>query len=89
MEKKSEHGRLSPKQVAFLSAYVRVGTVSGASEASRTARTCHYEWLAKSPEYVEAFAAAEERAIETLEAEARRRKQEAEYFGELNLHRTA
>jgi hypothetical protein len=63
---------LNPKQRAFLAAYAKIGTLSGAAEAAKIARRNHSNWM-KDAEYAADFAAAEERAIETLEAEARRR----------------
>ena len=72
IDKEQGRGHLSPKQQAFLAAYARIGTIAGAAEASRCGRRTHYDWLLNA-EYAAAFAAAEERAIEALEAEARRR----------------
>ena len=61
-----------PKQQAFLAAYSMCGNVSAAARLARCARSQHYWWLQK-PEYAEAFAEAREKALDLLEAEARRR----------------
>ncbi|MFA5383984.1 MAG: hypothetical protein WC364_04870 [Eubacteriales bacterium] len=60
------------KKAAFLAAYSELGNITRAALASNVARTKHYTWL-KDPAYAQAFAEAEEIAIETLEVEARRR----------------
>lgn len=61
------------KKTLFLTAYARLGTVLHAAEAAQIARRTHYEWLATDPEYKRSFVEAENAAIDSLEAEARRR----------------
>lgn len=60
------------KKRAFLAAYVKTGTVTGAATAAKIGRTSHYEWL-KDKQYADAFAGAKEEASDALEQEARRR----------------
>lgn len=60
------------KRAAFLRAYERLGTVLHAAEEAGIDRQTHYAWL-KDPEYAAAFADAEEKSVDALEAEARRR----------------
>jgi hypothetical protein len=62
-----------PKKAAFLAAYSETGNISRAADAAEMDRQSHYNWLKDDPEYVAAFEHAKERAIETLEFEARRR----------------
>jgi len=57
----------------FLEAFRTCGTVSHACEAAGISRDSHYKWLAKDPQYAADFADAQKDAIESLEAEARRR----------------
>jgi hypothetical protein len=70
--KKEETSNLSPKQVAFLAAYAETGTVTTAALHARVARRSHLNWL-KNETYAEAFAQAEERAVQIMETDARRR----------------
>jgi hypothetical protein len=66
--------RLNPaKQAAFLAAYSECGNIKLAGEISKTDRFNHYDWMKIDPTYPERFATAKEMAVETLEAEARRR----------------
>ena len=60
------------KKAAFLAAYAELGNITRAALAAKVARTKHYAWL-KDPTYAQAFAEAEEIAVEKLEIEARRR----------------
>ena len=63
---------LSVKQRAFLAAYARIGTICGAAEVAKCSRFSHRDWM-ENPEYAADFAAAEEKAIQAMEAEARER----------------
>ena len=65
--------RLTPNQRAFLKAYAASGLVGLAAEAADISRELHSRWMKSSAAYREAFEPAHERAIETMEAEARRR----------------
>lgn len=60
------------KQTAFLAAYAEVGNVTAAARMAKVSRQAHYNWLG-DPEYADKFAAASEEAVDSLEAEARRR----------------
>ena len=61
------------KKRAFLAAYAKCGTVTHAAEAAGIDRSSHTHWMHSDPEYVQAFELAKQMAIESLEAEARRR----------------
>ena len=61
------------KQRAFLSAFRRTGTVTGAAREAAVSRSAHYAWLDSDIEYAERFEAANEEATDELEQEARRR----------------
>lgn len=75
---------LTPNQRAFLAAFAGSGLVGLAAEAADVDRGLHARWLKGSAAYRAAFEPAHERAIETMEAEARRRAvegvQEAVYY---------
>lgn len=58
--------------MAFLCAYVEVGTIDGAARAAKVSQRSHYNWL-KDPKYAESFAWSEDRAIQIMETEAKRR----------------
>ena len=73
MPKRKTDTSVHLKKRAFLSAYVKTGTVAGAASAARIGRTSHYEWLEKDKEYASSFAEAKEEATDNLEQEARRR----------------
>ncbi len=60
------------KQVKFLRAYIRMGTILHAAHAAGIDRVTHYAWL-ENERYAAKFAEAEELATEILEKEARRR----------------
>lgn len=60
------------KKAAFLVAFEQVGTVLHAAAMAGIDRTTHYRWL-EDEEYAKAFAEAEDKAVEALEKEARRR----------------
>lgn len=61
------------KKAAFLAAYVECATIRGASRATGTNPSSHYDWLRSDHEYVAAFEQAERDSVKTLEEEARRR----------------
>jgi hypothetical protein len=62
-----------PKKAALLAAYAECGVVSRACTAAEVGRATHYLWLKEDPEYAAAFCDAHQYAIESMEAEARRR----------------
>lgn len=65
---------LTDHQRKFLTAYANCGNITGAAELAKMTRQCHYRWLRElAPSYAEAFDSVREMAIESLEAEARRR----------------
>jgi len=57
---------LSGRQGAFLSAYVRLGTVTRAARASGIRLWCHYYWLDRNPSYKAAFREAKEEVFQHL-----------------------
>lgn len=59
-----------PKKRAFLTAYVRAGTLAHAAEAAGVTPRAHYHWLETDPSYVDAYRAAINVAADTLESEA-------------------
>ena len=63
---------LSAQQRAFLAAYPITGTIGHAAEAAGISRRSHINWI-RQPEYAEAFAAAKDAFVESLEAEVARR----------------
>ena len=67
-----QHNATPLKRAAFLAAYQETGTIRAAAEAAGIDRTTHYRWL-DDPEYAELFYQAQQEAVESLEAEARRR----------------
>lgn len=71
---------LSAKQRAFLAAFPIVGTITGAAEAAGCNRRMHVDWMA-DPEYSEAFNAARESLVESLESEAIRRARDGTIEG--------
>lgn len=60
---------LTPKQVAFLTAYRESGSVSRAAKAAKITRRTHYDWLEHEP-YRSEFLKAREAAAELLLDEA-------------------
>jgi hypothetical protein len=64
------------KKGAFLAAYARTASITKAAKIAKVDRTSHYDWKASDPDYLTAFEAAKELAIETLEDEAIRRAHE-------------
>jgi len=92
-EKKTGAGKgLTPNQRAFLKAFAESGLVGLAAKAADIDRGLHARWLKSSAAYRVAFETAHERAIETMEEEARRRAvegvQEAVYYeGKVCGHR--
>lgn len=63
---------LNRNQRAFLKAYSLAGTITHAAAAAGINRTTHYKWLEEIA-YAEAFAAAEEEAIDSLLQACRKR----------------
>ena len=61
------------KKQAFLKAYAKLGNITAAARLAGIERKTHNKWLAKDPAYAEAFAEAEEQAVEAMEQEAWRR----------------
>lgn len=71
-----KRGRYKPvqrKKAAFLAAYAETGNISRAVAAARIPRQSHYDWLKTDEAYRRDFESANDEAIDTLEAEARRR----------------
>jgi hypothetical protein len=68
------HPKKRASQAKFLAALVQTGgNIVRAAAAAGIDRDMHYSWLEKDPTYPPRFAAAWDRAIDTLEAEAARR----------------
>lgn len=61
------------KKRAFLLAYAKIGIVRPAAVAANIDRSMHYAWLKRDPEYIAAFAAAEQEANDRTEEEIWRR----------------
>src|SRR5262245_15480452 len=61
------------KKRAFLAAYARVGTLTGAATQARCDISSHYVWKKTDPAYLTAFQRAQEMAADCLEDEASRR----------------
>ena len=61
------------RQNAFLLAYAKVGTVTGAAKAAGIGRRIHYVWLKRDASYKQRFIDARREAGDNLETEARRR----------------
>lgn len=68
-------GRVARKkaQDALLAAFAQCGNVLLSCARSGVGRATHYLWLKQDPDYAERFKLAEQDAVESLEAEARRR----------------
>jgi molybdenum-dependent DNA-binding transcriptional regulator ModE len=64
------------KKAAFLAAFAITGNISTASRAAGISRDAHYDWIRNDPDYKKRFDAAQEEAVEQLEAEARRRAEQ-------------
>jgi hypothetical protein len=65
---------LTAHQQRFLAAYAELGNLTGAAAVAGLSRQRHYEWTWSGDEqYIAAFKAANEIAVEGLELEARRR----------------
>ncbi len=62
-----------PRKRAFLSEYSLTGSITWSADKAEIARRTHYDWLDADPDYVQAFADAQERYCEKLESEADRR----------------
>lgn len=75
-KKEIQHGpKVKADQTAFLAAYASTGTIVHSAKAVGITPARHYEWL-EEEDYKRRFHEAREEAIETLEAEARRRAYE-------------
>lgn len=61
------------KQAAFLAAYAKVGNLTCAARLSKCDRNNHYRWLREDPDYPQRYKEAGDEALDSLEAEARRR----------------
>jgi hypothetical protein len=61
------------KKEAFLDAYGKLGTITGAAQVAEVGRGQHYVWANRDPAYAAAFLDKQEEARERLEQEARRR----------------
>lgn len=72
-----------PVRIAFLQAYERIGTVTGAADAVGIHRSKHYDWLKESgphgDAYRRSFADAHAKSVEIMEEEARHRAIEGEW----------
>jgi hypothetical protein len=64
--KKKPQTRRINKKPAFLAAYIACADLTAAAAAIGINRGQHYDWLRKDPKYVEAFAAADVEATQTL-----------------------
>ena len=64
---------VNSKKAAFLSAFSQLGVLTAAAKRSKVNRRSHFRWMKKDPAYAAAFLVAEDRAIEVMESEARRR----------------
>lgn len=63
-------------QAAFLAAYAKCGLITHAARMAKVHRGCHQEWQQTDPTYAARFQAAQDEAIELLEAEMIRRATE-------------
>ncbi len=61
------------KKLAFLEAFGRIGTVTGAAQVAGITARLHYDWMDLDLQYIKDFAAKGQESLERLEAEARRR----------------
>ena len=61
------------KKAAFLEAYAKIGSIGAAAKKTKISRRSHFRWMKSDPAYAAAFSVAEDRAIEAMELEARRR----------------
>jgi hypothetical protein len=69
-----ENSQLSnPRQRAFLAAYAECGSVSRAAKSAEISRRSHYDWLARNPDYSDAFRRTQMMAYDSLHDEAVRR----------------
>jgi hypothetical protein len=70
----TKHRRLTVSQQKFIAAFVECGgRIRKAAELSKVSSRTHYEALKSSPLYGECFADAEQKVIDDLEGEAKRR----------------
>jgi len=67
------NARTALNQRTFILAYAAAGNVSAAAQVSGISRAVVYVWRARDSDFATAFADANERAVERLEFEARRR----------------
>src|ERR1700690_912102 len=71
---KTRHPKKRALQAAFLAALAQTGgNILRAAQVVGMSRDLHYEWLAGDEKYPARFAAAWDRAVDALEAEAARR----------------
>lgn len=68
-----EHRAILQRQKRYLAAYAECGSLKEAAQITGIGKSAHYEWLAKYPEYRVAYETATQRAIDSLEEEAKRR----------------
>jgi hypothetical protein len=61
------------KKEAFLKALAKLGNISDACRKARVPRRTVYNWKAEDADFAQAWAEAEETAVDVLEREARRR----------------
>jgi hypothetical protein len=61
------------KKQAFLASYAETGIISQSAKLCFIARSQIYEWLKDDPQFAEGMTEAEEKAVDRLEQEARRR----------------
>ena len=61
------------KKMAFLEAFAKLGTVTGAARQAGIDRVTHVNWMKADPDYVAKFADAEYEAADYVEQEIRRR----------------
>jgi hypothetical protein len=61
------------KRLEFAAHYATTGNLTLSAQAVGISRQSHYLWLESDPEYATAFAEADAKACDLLEAEARRR----------------
>jgi hypothetical protein len=58
------------KKAAFLAAYARCASVTGAAKAARMDRNLHYDWMRDDPAYPERFARTHAEAAQSLKDSA-------------------
>ena len=55
------------RQIAFLKAYEKTGTISAAARAAKISRDTHYGWIESDPSYPAKFESAHQAMIDGLE----------------------